>query len=351
MVESGDLTRRYIVGTHSFLLVVDVDHHWTVYGMTRLAEGHHYGIAPSDDGGFYAKGGRGERITKYVPAGSGYVSTASWLLGDRFKYVHQIALHRDALWLANTDFNAVDVQHVGRSGSSRRMHYRGATTDRNHVNSLFPCGDVVFTLLNNKGRIPSQVVALPASGELRELHAMSLWDTGCHNVFLDRDRLLYNASGRGHFVAVDLERQRVERRQVFRGHTKGLSVTNDDVVIGVSDHASRSDRFGSRGHLAVVGRRDLDVVALIDLNAALGRNTGNVNEVRRIDVPDEAHAPAPTSIRADWRSLRLSDGDHIYRTRFRVRRAAMDARNFALHRRPWRRDSVRVQLPNGRGDG
>lgn len=325
------MLRRYIVGTHSFLLLVAVNADWTVSHAEVLDTGHFYGIAPTADGGFIAKGGRGERLTRFVTAGRSYRAVDSWLLGDSFRYVHQIAILRDEIWVANTDHNAIDVLSLDRSGPGRRLHLRGSSTDKNHVNSVFPCGDTVFALLNNKGRIPAQVVALPARGELRESHAMSLWDTGAHNVFMDRDRLLYNASKRGHMVAVDLRRQRVERRVPFRGHTKGLSVTAQEVVLGVSDHAERRARFHSRGQLAVLARQTLDLMTMIDLNDAIGRNTGNVNEIRRIDGPDDAHGvDAPPHL--SWRELTLSDSDLAYRSRFLVRRSAMDARNRILRR-------------------
>lgn len=340
MTGHGAGTRRFIVGTHSFLLVASFDENWSLIDLTVLDRGHFYGIAPTGDGGFLAKGGQGERITRYVPGDASYDVADTWFLGDRFRYVHQIALLGDELWIANTDHNAVDVQPLDRSRQGRRLHYRGATTDENHVNSVFPCGDTVFTLLNNKGRIPSQVVAVPARGELRELKALPLWDTGCHNVFLDRSRLLYNASQRGHLVAVDLHRQQVEHRVAFEGHTKGLSVTAEEVVVGVSDHATRRDRFHSRGYLAVLRRHDLDRVALIDLNDALGQHCGNVNEVRRIDRPDDAHV-STAPVHEAWPTLKLSGADLPYRARFLIRRTAMDTRNRVLHRRP-----TRLRSPN-----
>jgi len=109
-------------------------------------------------------------------------------------------------------------------------------------------------------------------------------------VFADGDRLLYNASRNGDFVALDLAAGRVIRRHRFPGYTKGLAVTRRHVIVGYSDKAEREDRPTSKGFLAIIDRKSLELEACVDLNAAEEVPViGNVNEVRCISEPDDGH--------------------------------------------------------------
>jgi hypothetical protein len=145
---------------------------------------------------------------------------------------------------------------------------------------------------------------------------LSLWHENCHNVFFDEARLYYNASLAKRLVAVDLERERVSKKLSFAritsdmpvnsGHVKGISVTKDHLVVGVSEHTTREKRPTSKGYLAVVDRHSLSTLAVIDLNFPdLPHPIGNINEVRCLSGGELGQSRSASS-KVDWSVIRLA---------------------------------------------
>jgi hypothetical protein len=276
---------RLVIGTSGKLLDVDLDERFVVTRETVVAGGHHYGIAllPEPDNAVLCK--HHVVVDRYTTPGGGPLRRASTsrLVGD-VKTVHQIACADGGLYVTNTGGNSVIFQ--GFDGRFDELHL--GAQDR-HVNSVFPCAGGVLVMFHDKSRGPSEVMLLrngPAG--LRPAETIGLAHHGCHNVFLDGPRLLYNASKAGQVVAIDLERRRVDQVVTLGGHTKGLSVTADHVVVGCSPQVTGPARVTSAGGLVVLDRRTLDVVATVEL----GRTgpVGNVNEVRALDGLETAHA-------------------------------------------------------------
>jgi hypothetical protein len=66
-----------------------------------------------------------------------------------------------------------------------------------------------------------------------------------------------------------------------------LSVTERYFVIGVSEMSERSERPKSKGYLALIDKKTLSLVKLIDLNrVTYPQNLGNINEVRCLSEYD-----------------------------------------------------------------
>jgi hypothetical protein len=128
-----------------------------------------------------------------------------------------------------------------------------------------------------------------------------------YNVFIDGDYLFYNASQKHHFVAVDLKKDRIAKRIDFEGwHTKGISVTDKYIVVGLSEHTFRDKRLEAQGRLAVIDKKSLSTHKIIDLNfPELPHPIGNVNEIRCLSELDMAQA-RPANTRIDWGELRLA---------------------------------------------
>lgn len=289
--------RVYTVATHNFLIVYEFDAHWRVVGHRLLGEGHHYGTGLPGAGVFMQKS-RDDALTIYR-ASAPYDRLDTMALHGDNEHIHQIAAANGGVYYANTHRNCVVYQAA--DGAQQRHHFDGQQHNANHVNSVFVAGNIVYAMLHNKANL-SEVAVLrhePARG-FKPLRRVRLPHSGCHNVCVDGQRLYYNASGYGHFVALNLASGRPETELRFKGHTKGLSVTREHIVFGYSDFAVRAARQQSRGHLAVLDRESLGLVATIDLNVAeLPQPAGNVNEIRCLSEPDAAHGSAEEIL---WRT-------------------------------------------------
>jgi hypothetical protein len=280
---------RLAVGTHAQLIDLELDDRFRVTRETIVGRGHYYGIAllPGPDNTVLCKHDLGiDRLAAQGGAPLRRLDRQPHAGG--VKKAHQIAYGDDGIYLANTDANSLLFR--GADGRESELHLYGNHRDVNHVNSVFPCASGVLVMLHNWFERPSEIVlvARALGGELQQTATIRLPDRGCHNVFIDGRRLLYNASEAGKVVALDLERRRKEKAVVLGGHTKGLSATADHVVVGCSPHVRGGPRFDSKGGLVVLDRRTLAVVAEVGLGQE--GPVGNVNEIRALDGLESAHA-------------------------------------------------------------
>lgn len=298
----------YLIATHSQLFAVTFDEHWRVVQCRSIAPGHHYGIAflttDTLDAVLVKQGDRHFRVLDRQTLVD--VADPIPFLGETGA-IHQLSYANDGLYFANTDFNNIVYQTLdGRNYHS--YHFEGRSIDHNHINSVFPCGHQIFALLHNKGRTLTELAILdhhPDTG-FTYRQSISIWDHGCHNVFLENKRLYYNASSNGQFVVADLERQEILIRRSYPGHTKGLSVNDKHIVIGFSEHAERSTRANTRGYLAVINQQTLKEIDIVDLEELdLPHPIGNINEIRCVSGGERAHASS-TPITIDWTATRLA---------------------------------------------
>lgn len=278
---------QYVVSTHSYLLLIDFDDNWRILDMRTLDQGTHYGIALLSDSPphFLAKHNHSD-ITAYRSDGESILQDQA-VRQDGNDQIHQMAYARGGLYIANTAFNSVTFQTL--DGKTRHEYnFFGQRTDVNHVNSVFPCDDLLLVMLHNREKNSEIFVMkhdLQQGFEPREV--IRLPHTGCHNIFVDGQNLYYCASSQRRFVVVNHRKRRLAKDILFGGHTKGLSVTDNHVVLGVSDHARREARLSTRGQLAVLDRRNHAILTMVDLNIA--GNVGNVNEIRCLSAPELAH--------------------------------------------------------------
>lgn len=279
---------QYLVATHAYLFLYDFDEYWRIKDRKTINVDHHYGIAliSEDPLHFVAKSHKSE-LTEYNMNGSEMKYSGVFLHKDN-DHIHQMTYANDGIYVANTFYNSVTYQTL--DGSVRQeYHFYNSNTDTNHVNSVFPCGDLVLVMLHNHKR-KSEVHIL--EHDLRRgftpRHMIRLPDPSCHNVFVDDRHLYYCASGSRRFIVVDYRKRKIVKDILASGHTKGLSVTDNHLVIGVSDHAEREARRSSRGQLLVLDRRKFAIVAMVDLNDE--GNVGNVNEIRSVTQPELARS-------------------------------------------------------------
>lgn len=285
------------VASHAVLAVVELDDRWRISRLEILATGLHYGIAlpPSDDRRFITMVRQDDVVATYArdEATDRYREIDRFVCEGDFDDIHQVAWQGGGLLVANTGRNSVEFVPLG-AGARLRHAFGGVQHDVHHVNSVYPCGtDQVLVMLNNRNTKPSEVAVLARDADegFRVTATVPLPDNECHCVFADEEVLAYNASKRGDFVVLDVRTRQELRRIHFDGYAKGLSVTRDWFLVGFSDVAVRDDRSTSRGHLGIVDRGTLELVASVDLNTeAHPPGIGNVNEVRCLSEPDLGHA-------------------------------------------------------------
>lgn len=298
----------YLIATHSQLFAMTFDVNWRVTNVRPLAIGHHYGIGflkTNDlDAVLIKQDDRKLRVLDRQTLEE--VAEPIPFLGETGA-IHQISYTNDGLYFTNTDFNNIVYQTLDGT-TYHSYHFEGKSFDHNHINSVFPCGNQIYALLHNKGRTLTELAILdhdPKAG-FTYRQSLSIWDHGCHNVFLEGDRMYYNASSTGQFVVVDLPTQQILTRLTYPGHTKGISVVGDHIVIGFSEHAERHARDKTRGFLAVINQKTLKEIDIIDLDELdLPLSVGNINEVRCISGGERTHA-SDSPLDLNWAGLRLA---------------------------------------------
>lgn len=296
---------QYLVATHAYLFLYDFDEYWRIKDRKTINVDHHYGIAliSEDPLHFVAKSHKSE-LTEYNMNGREMKDSGVFLHKDN-DHIHQMTYANDGIYVANTFYNSVTYQTL--DGSVRQeYHFYNSNTDTNHVNSVFPCGELVLVMLHNHKR-KSQIFVMEhdLSRGFAPRHVIHLPDPSCHNVFVDDRHLYYCASGSRRFIVVDYRKRKIVKDILAIGHTKGLSVTDNHVLIGVSDHAEREARRTSRGQVLVLDRRKFAVAAMIDLNGE--GNVGNVNEIRSISQPEHARS-GDFDVAKNLRSFTLVQG-------------------------------------------
>ena len=325
----------FVITTHSFLVAVEIDSDWHLQSYKILNTGYHYGIAlvendqrgltPGQDGRQFVVYRGGEsvsdqndpRLMVYQQSGNSFSETGSLPFAAQAGDVHQIAYANGGFYIANTRYNALMFQSL-EGDECQEYVFENARSDVNHINSAYPCGHQIFAVLHNRRRKESEIAVLQhdSSRGLALERRISLWHENCHNVFFDEGRLFYNASLAKRLVVVDLETERICKKLSFAGlskdmpansgHVKGISVTKDYLVVGVSEHTSRHKRPTSHGYLAVVDRHSLSTLAVIDLNFPdLSHPIGNINEVRCLSGDELAQSRSARS-NVDWASMRLA---------------------------------------------
>lgn len=289
----------FVVSTHSVLAEVKTNELWDIDHLKVLATDHHYGIALTSSNGreFITMVRESNLITTYHKSDPHsefmYKKSGSFVCNGEYDDIHQIAYYDNGVYISNTGFNSVDYFSF-TTRSSERFFISGFRSDVNHINSVYPCGsNLLMVMLNNKGVKPSEVALIkhnPKNG-FEVLKQFSLPDKECHNIYVDENFLVYNASKNGDFVVFNIQTGKEIRRFNFPGYTKGLSVTRKYYVAGYSEISSRNNRKNSKGYLAIINRKTLDLETFIDLSrSTFDHQIGNVNEVRCLSEKDYGHS-------------------------------------------------------------
>ena len=201
---------QFLISTHSYLRRISFDKNWQIQECQTVYRAPHYGIAfLSDTEPIMAVN---QLQPEYDPPTSRF---SVYELHDHFERVddlditgdigaaHQTAFAHGGIYIANTHYNSVVFQSL--DGSVRdEYHFNGHKTDINHVNSVFPCGDLVLVMLHNRKERSEVAVLEHAPGHgFRPRDVIRLGYSGCHNIYVDARWIYYCASGEQRFVVYD----------------------------------------------------------------------------------------------------------------------------------------------------
>ncbi len=337
---------KFVVATHSFLLALEVDPAWHVVNHALLSSGYHYGIGLLPDtvqhhnvshfvayrGGNTLKEQNDRKLISFKNSPSWEQESAT-VLGEGFEDIHQVICANNGIYIANTGHNS--IVYLADDASQQEYFFGNLTHDHNHVNSIFSYGEVLLVMLHNKAHKETELAMLRHDRAKGFAFAttLSLWNIGCHNIYVEDQFLYYNASREQQIVVVDIPRNQIAHKIQLDGHTKGMSVVGNHMIVGVSEHTVRDLRSTSKGHLVVIDKESLTQITTIDINFPdLPHPVGNINEVRCISDKDLAHTVNPQPA-VDLSKLTLARSS-------RLRHLAFQATTIAL--KPVRRMKHKV---------
>lgn len=326
---------KFAIATHSFLLMIEFNQQWQPINHHVLGTGYHYGIGlrytTTNQPAAYFTAYRGgatlaeqnERELITYRNDQPLTKVAVQKLDDSFEDIHQISQMERGIYLANTGRNS--LVYLGTDGTRHEHFFSKRNDDYNHINSVLPYGSKVLTMLHNKAHKESEVVVLNhdyQAGFIQEKN-ISLWEIGCHNLYVAGKQLFYNGSRENRFVQADLSQSRITQTIKLEGHTKGLSVTDHHILIGMSEHTVRDLRARSKGFIVVIDKATLAVIATVDINFPdLPHPVGNINEIRNLSQPDMAHDLLHT-VPLDWAKIKMAESQRWQHKTFQFKTTAL----------------------------
>jgi len=230
-------------------------------------------------------------LSGYALSEQGWVSEGARSSKAVLSAPHQIICAPDGRVIcANTGRNVITVVDLERTNTFQEAGISDARWDRlaldrivgDHLNSVFLQDDKLFVIAHghNKG---SQL-AIFSYPELNLLSCESLGArTGLHNIWVTAEgqRISCHSEIGG---LVDLASDSVLWESGSFGYTRGLAASKDHVLVGESQKTTRNLRRHSLSGLWILDRQSWLAVDYLCLGPY-----GGVQEVRLLDVPDEAH--------------------------------------------------------------
>ena len=222
-----------------------------------------------------------------------------WVSENCLLAVHQIVQHEDAIVCANTGMNCITVVRKGRLGTTRKHYYPtvnrwdvSANGDKaNHFNSVLIHGGLLYAVAHNHDRYSSVwKFTWPRMKLVDVVATTALW---AHNLWKAETELFILNSKGASLYAVGEQRD-VWKHDASRYLTRGLAVTRDRLIIGLSALSASGGRNSSDSGICVVDRATLKT-----LDVLIFAGIGGVHEIRLLDEADECH-PNVLSLPKPW---------------------------------------------------
>lgn len=288
-----------IVATARYLLLVDLNSRT----VTPL-EGHrpeYYGVswAPQDTSLTLSHSGIDTidlvDLATYTQSEKGWISSGAVNSPAFLSAPHQILWGSDGrIICTNTGRNAISVIELDKPGRYHEARISAARWDRlspthaegDHVNSVFEKDGQLFVLAHRHDR-GSQLAVF----SYPELALLSLESAGrrvsMHNIWVtEQGQKIACHSEAG--ALVDLHDDSVLWEAGVESYTRGLAASDDIVLVGDSRKSGRDLRRSSLSGLWILDRRTWTAMDYLCLGPY-----GVVNEIRLLDVADQAHHGHP----------------------------------------------------------
>lgn len=236
-------------------------------------------------------------ISSYAQSEKGWISKGNRNSRNFLSQPHQILCAPDGRVICtNTGRNVISIIDLDKPNVFQEAGVGNARWDRlaldvitgDHLNSIFLHVDKLFVIAHghNKG---SRIAAF-SYPDLELLSVTSLGKrTGLHNIWITSEGQRISCHSEiGGLIDVDSAEPLWDSGSPV--YTRGLAATRDYVVVGESQKVGRDLRRGSLSALWILDRKTWQAVDYLCLGPY-----GAVNEVRLLDVPDEAHHGTPLS--------------------------------------------------------
>jgi hypothetical protein len=287
--------KHALVATASYLLLVNLESRDVIPLEQHRSE--YYGISWTTDGEALVLSHSGVNnadlidIASYAQSERGYLSQGSMQSRAFLSAPHQILCAEDGRVIcANTGRNVISVfdfkkpntfQEAGISdGRWDRLTLEKITGD--HLNSVFLREKQLYVIAH--GHRSGSKLAVFDYPSLTIERVESLGSrTGLHNIWITAEGQRISChSETGSLVDLDSKAPLWESGSAV--YTRGLAASADYVLVGESAISGRDLRRSSMSGLWILDRRTWDATDYFCLGPY-----GVVNEVRILDVPDEAH--------------------------------------------------------------
>lgn len=229
--------------------------------VTKVAHGFFFGIRKFADGILafeacdrpYARSEMGRLL--HLHWNGGRLSEATILVKGIDNQCHQVAAFDDSIWVVETAHQA--ILQFSPAGALRMRHtpFPVAVEDREdhylHINGIAALGERIAVMLHNGTTLPRQPSALAwLDRRCTMIERVALPGYGCHDIVSDADGRLWHCDS----MAGDVFSSGGDRVSITDRMTRGLAVTADLIVVGVSDFARRDGRDAASGSLVYHSR-------------------------------------------------------------------------------------------------
>ncbi len=288
-----------LVATTSYLLLVDLESKLVTALENERPE--YYGISwfAGDDEVVLSHSGVNNSdlidIASYAQSEKGWISKGPRGSKKLLSAPHQILCAPDRRVICtNTGRNVISVIDLDQLNFFQEAGISDARWDRlslekitgDHLNSVFFHDDQLFVVAHghNKG----SKLAIFSYPNLDLISVSSLGQrTGLHNIWITSEGQRISChSETGSLIDIDSEEPLWESGSPV--YTRGLAATREYVLVGESQKTGRDLRRGSLSAVWILDRNNWRAIDYLCLGPY-----GAVNEVRLLDVPDEAHHGVP----------------------------------------------------------
>ncbi len=267
-----------VITSHAYLLNVIVDINNNNCLINIIKKGFFYGLSKGFSNNFFFVYSDNKIVVlNIVGEVIGFIK-----LNYNIQYVHQIIYENNGFYITSTDTNEL-VFYSLLDKNTISFKFKA----NSHINSIFTYEDKVYVLLHHKGEYNSEIFVLKHIGNKMIFEkSYKLKDKSCHNIFIEKNTLYYNASEAGDLVAVNLANFQEYIRLHIGSYNKGLSVTASHFIVGISEQTQRDKRKTSKSEIVIINRKKMKIIKKIPLILDNLSFIGNINDIKCLNKID-----------------------------------------------------------------